>query len=52
MRRCIPYLILVGATAFVSACADVSAPRRDDAADCAAQQRESGYIMPSGYVCE
>lgn len=52
MRRLLPLLALVCATQILAACGDVSAPRRDDAADCASQQRESGYIMPSGYVCE
>lgn len=52
MRRRTMIIIAASATTILSACGDVSAPRRDDASDCADLKAPSGYIMPSGYVCQ
>lgn len=51
MRRAIPFLI-VGATLILSACSDLSSPRRDDPNSDGNGGCKSGYTLGSGHTCE
>lgn len=50
MKRLILALLYGGATVTLLACSNMSAPRNDDATECA--QHDSGWTTSSGYVCQ